>query len=624
MEEIIHVLPELIANQIAAGEVVQRPASVVKELMENSIDAGATKIDVVVKDAGRTMIQVIDDGKGMSPKDARTAFGRHATSKLLHSEDLYHIRTMGFRGEALASIAAVANVELVTRRPQDELAWKLEIDGSEITNEEPTIAPPGSRFTVRNIFYNVPARRKFLGDNTKEFRLLREEFVQIALVYPDIELTLTSNNELVYKLGKSVLKQRLLNIFGKRNGGILNKLLYPVDVSTQLIKISGFIGDPSSACRRDPLQYFFVNGRFIRHKFFRSAVLKAYETLVPAGMQPAYFLYFDVDPETIDINIHPTKTEVKFENEQAIWPIILASVRESLGKFNAVPSIDFDQEDAPEIRVFTGDRSVKPPKVDFDPSYNPFKQSGQHNSNWDLLFEGFQKGAGRDIEDYPKIKLTDDDLIKDIPGNSYAENVPDKGEELFAREQMKIDFNSPKFQLYGSYIVVHNDRSILFVDQNRAHTRILYDRFLRQLSSGKIASQTLLFPVELKLDQGQLIDLKGMAVELNEFGFNFDFSGDMVRVTSVPADSCEKQSETLVLDLMDSVRENGIATKTVRQEKLALRLAKATAIPYGQILSTEEMDDLIEKLTETAEQKYTPDGKNICSWLLAEEISKRF
>lgn len=630
MDDIIQILPESVANQIAAGEVIQRPASVIKELMENAIDAGATRIDVRVKDAGRTMIQVLDDGKGMSPQDARTCFGRHATSKLRQANDLFHLTTMGFRGEALASIAAVAYVELVTRRPQDELAWKVEIEGTTITNEEPTISATGTRITVRNLFYNIPARRKFLGDNAKEFRFIRDEFIQIALVNPDLELSLINNDEVIYQLSKNILRQRVLNLFGKRSNGQLNKMLYSVEVATQLVTITGFVGDPSSACRRDPLQYFFVNGRFIRHKFFRSAVLKAYETLIPAGMQPTYFLYLEVDPEALDVNIHPTKTEVKFENEQAIWPIVNATVREALGKYNAVPSIDFDQEDAPEIRVFTGERSVKPPSINFDPTYNPFKTTTakNHNPNWDALFKDFQKSGNKDNPYASGLEDALHDSFKEVEslftdGQEEGSLRTDHG-SLFGKDQLLIDSNAPKFQLFNSFIAVYNARSIVFIDQHRAHIRILYDRYMKQQTCGKSASQTLLFPVELHLDAGQRMDLNDMIEDFQSLGFKLDIRGEIVQIVAVPVDTSGIKSDYLVLDLMNSIKENGSASLEERHASLALRLAKAAAIPSGQVMSFEEMEVMIAKLNDTAEQKYTPDGKSICNWLSAEELFKRF
>lgn len=627
MDDIIRVLPDSIANQIAAGEVIQRPASVVKELMENAIDAGASKIDVRLKDAGRNLIQVIDNGMGMSPADAKIAFERHSTSKLRTASDLFHLKTMGFRGEALASIAAVAYVELVTKRPQDELAWKVEMDGSALTNEEQTIAAQGSRFTIRNLFFNIPARRKFLGDNAKELRFIREEFIQIALVNPDLELSLTHNDELIYQLGPGMVKQRVTAIFGKRSGGQFTKLLYPVDVRTQLVNISGFVGDPAAACQRDPLQYFFVNGRFIRHKFFRSAVLKAYETLIPSGMQPAFFLYFEVDPEALDVNIHPTKTEVKFEHEQAIWPIVHASVREALGKFNAVPSIDFDREDAPEIRVFNGDRAVNAPKVNFDASYNPFKQTTRsHNPDWDILFTGFQKENSQDKPGFfPEVEDSHEPL-KDVAESygSFKIGSPENSGSLFTSTHEVINADDPKFQLYRKYIVIENNHSLVFIDQHRAHVRILYEHYLKQLELRKALSQILLFPVELHLDTGQLMDLQFMADDLQALGFKFDYSGLIVKITAIPVDSQGKNPDELVIELMSSTHESVSDSKSLASERLALSMAKAVAIPDGKILSPEEMDTIIAKLLESTEHKYTPDGKIICSLMTPDELLKRF
>lgn len=624
MEDIIQVLPDSIANQIAAGEVIQRPASVVKELMENSIDANANKIEVRLKDAGRSMIQVLDDGKGMSRNDALIAFERHSTSKLRSASDLFHLRTMGFRGEALASIAAVAYVELVTKRPQDELGCKVEIEGSILTNEESTISAQGSRFTVRNIFYNIPARRKFLGDDAKEFRNIREEFIQIALVNQELELILIHNDELIYQLTPGTIKQRILAIFSKRSGGNLTKLLYPVDVKTQLVNISGFIGDPTAACQRDPLQYFFVNGRFIRHKYFRNAVLKAYETLIPAGMQPAFFLFFEVEPQAIDVNIHPTKTEVKFEYESAIWPIINASVREALGKFNAVPSIDFDRDDAPEIRVFSGDRSVSAPKVNFDSSYNPFKQTTKsHNSDWDSLYSGFQKDDSQDESDNFINEENLNSKLKEFSNNFEVIN-PDNRSELFSSNLSVINAEDPKFQLYRKYIVIKNDHSIVFVHQQRAHVRILFERLLKQLDLRKSMSQTLLFPVELNLDKGQNIDFMNMSEDLIALGFKFENSGSVLAITAIPVDSQGKNPEDLIYDLLGLAGDYVVMERKVVLEKLALQMARSIAILEVQTLGYDEMDLIISNLLECSDQKYTPDGKIICSLMTNDEIQRRF
>lgn len=624
MENIIRVLPDSVANQIAAGEVIQRPASVVKELVENAIDAGATQIDVVLKEAGRNMIRIMDNGKGMSPEDARLAFERHATSKIRQATDLFHLHTMGFRGEALASIASVAQVELVTRRSEDELAWKVEIEGSVVSNEEPTLAAQGSRFTVRNLFYNIPARRKFLGDNTKELKAIREEFIQIALVNPKLHFSLTHNDEALYELPPTNLRQRVLTIFGKRNSGQLHKQLYPVDVNTQLIRITGFIGDPLAACQRDQMQYFFVNDRFIKHKGFRSAVMKAYELLIPSGQQPTFFLYLEVDPETLDINIHPTKTEVKFEHEQAIWPIIHATVREALGKANAVPSIDFDRDDAPEIRVFTGDREVSSPSLKFDPSYNPFKgqstSSSRSPQNWDLLFQGFEKQKD-DLASQENAWASQGNPTESVEESPFSvDKLPSN--QLFTLED--INNQAAKFQLFSSYIVMQSPHSLIFIDQHRAHVRVLFDRYLTMVETGKSSSQVLLFPENLDLDPIQRLSLLEVMDDLHAFGFDVQCSGNDFTVVAVPPDLKGTHPGLLLEDLLQSLAEPGDNQLQDRRRKLALRLAKAAAIPYGQKMNEAEMNDLVERLLALKENKYTPDGKPIIIPFTEEELSKRF
>jgi DNA mismatch repair protein MutL len=630
MENIINLLPDSVANQIAAGEVIQRPASVVKELVENAIDAGATQIDIVLKEAGRNMIRVTDNGKGMSPEDARLSFERHATSKIRQANDLFHLHTMGFRGEALASIASVAQVELVTRRPGDELAWKVEIEGSVVSNEEPTLAAQGSRFTVRNLFYNIPARRKFLGDNNKELKAIREEFIQIALVNPQLQFTLVHNEETLYVLPPTVLKQRILAIFGKRSSGQLFKQLYPVDVSTQLMRISGFIGDPSAACQRDQMQYFFVNGRFIKHKAFRSAVLKAYEMLLPQGQQPTYFLYFEVEPETLDVNIHPTKTEVKFEHEQVLWPIIHATIREALGKANAVPSIDFDRDDAPDIRVFTGDRDVSFPKVSFDPAYNPFKgaaTASKSNPDWEQLLQGFEKKApvaaqdGQhtpDIFDYGMPEEPKDDRL--IENRSETSTMP--GRAVFQATELQAD--AAKFQLFSSYIVLQSSHSMVFIDQHRAHLRLMYERYLLMLETGKPSSQTLLFPENLDLDAVRRACLLEVMDDLHAFGFDVSCAGNDFTLMAVPADLNSNRADELLEELLDSLIETGECPMEERHRLMALKLAKSVAIPYSQKMSDSEMDDLVERLFALKENKYTPDGKPIIMPFTEEELRKRF
>lgn len=627
MENIIHILSDSVANQIAAGEVIQRPASVVKELVENAIDAGATQIDVSLKDAGRTLIRVSDNGKGMSPEDANLAFVRHATSKIQTANDLFHLHTMGFRGEALASIASVAQVELVTRRSEDELAWKVEIEGSIVTNQEPTLSSQGSRFTIRNLFYNIPARRKFLGDNAKELKAIRDEFIQIALVYPSIQFSLTHNDEVLYNLSVTNLKQRVLSIFGKRNSGQLVKQLYPIDVSTQLVKIQGFVGDPSAACQRDFMQYFFVNGRFIKHKSFRSAILKAFDLLIPHGHQPAYFLYFEVDPEALDVNIHPTKTEVKFEHESAIWPIVHASIREALGKANAVPSIDFDRDDAPEIMVFSGDREVLTPSVKFDPGYNPFTNSAKSASrsitNWDSLLQGFENKSSDFVE-----KSTEKEyecFNTNLDGDpSHVESPTQWLGQSYDIPESVVDPGAPVFQLFNAYIVVRGSNALFIIDQHRAHVRLLYDKFSAYLSSGSAPSQMLLFPEVLDLDGIQRFCLLNIMDDLKSMGFVIICQGTDFTLTAVPSDSNEMNGVDLIFELMDSINTAGECPMEERRHKLALQMANATAIPRGQKLSNEEVLNIVNPLFELPSYKYTPDGKPILVQWTELDIQSKF
>ncbi len=410
MSDIIHLLPDSVANQIAAGEVIQRPASVIKELVENAIDAEAQEVHVLVTDAGKTCIQVIDDGKGMSETDARLSFERHATSKIREASDLFALRTMGFRGEALASIAAVAEVELKTRQEGEELGTRLVIAGSKVESQEAVSCPKGSNFSVKNLFFNVPARRKFLKSNSTELSNILAEFERIVLAHPEVAFYLYSNDSELFNLSAMPLRQRIMAVFGKK----MNQQLLTVEVATTLIKISGYVAKPETARKKGSHQYFFVNGRYMRHPYFHKAVMDAYEHLVPAGEQVSYFIYFEVDPANIDVNIHPTKTEIKFENEQAIWQILAAAVKESLGKFSAVPSIDFDQEDMPDIPALGEATSVQPPQVHYNADFNPFKaSSGAYGGResysrkpveWEDLYAGVAKaskmnGGGDDLPD---------------------------------------------------------------------------------------------------------------------------------------------------------------------------------------------------------------------------------
>ena len=476
MSDVIHLLPDHIANQIAAGEVIQRPASVVKELVENAVDAGATRIQVNIKDAGKTLVQVVDNGKGMSATDARMAFERHATSKISSAEDLFALHTMGFRGEALASIAAVAHVELRTRARGTELGTRLTLVGSNVESVEPDACDEGSVFSVKNLFFNVPARRKFLKSNETEFRNIINEFERVALVNPGIALSLYHNDAEIFNLPESGSRQRVLNIYGKN----LNQKLLSLDVKSSLVSITGFIGRPDAAKKRGALQYFFVNGRFMKHPYFHKAVMQAYEQLIPAGDQPSYFIYFTLDPATIDVNIHPTKTEIKFENEQPIWQILVAAVREALAKSSAIPSIDFNLVDTIDIPVYNppakkagteaAPASYSAPAVEVNPGYDPFASSSgakRPEFDWSKLYQGFEEDRGA-------VRIASKAFVE-----APAEESPD--EAALNPEALGAEALNVCYQYKGRYVVTSLKSGLAVIDQYRAHVRVLFDQYLASI-----------------------------------------------------------------------------------------------------------------------------------------------
>jgi len=557
MSDIIQLLPDSVANQIAAGEVIQRPASVVKELVENAIDAGASNINVIIVDAGRTSIQVIDDGKGMSETDARLSFERHATSKIRKADDLFSLHTMGFRGEALASIAAVAQIDLKTRMEGEDLGTQLTISGSRFVGQEPCACPVGSNFTVENLFFNVPARRKFLKSNTTELNNIITAFERIVLVYPQISFTLHSNGTELFNLRSCSYRQRIVEVFGKR----LNQDLLPIGVDTSLCRIHGFVGKPESARKKVLQQYFFVNERYMKHAYFHKAVMTAFDRLIPQGEQIPYFLYFDVPAENIDVNIHPTKTEIKFENEQAIWQILLASVKEAVGKFNDVPSIDFDTEGKPDIPVFNPNGSTSAPKISFNPQYNPFKQSSQpqrttNTESWESLYAG--------LETNTETPQTDLFGQEDTP----IANV-DNGETIISSvttapdATAMIEDKSPThYQYKGSYIMTAVKSGLMIINQHRAHVRILYEAYLRQLSEHKVHSQKVLFPEMVQFSVSDSVILDHILPEMTEMGFQLDnLGGGSYAVNGVPAGIEGLNAVTLITDMVAAAIESGTHVK---------------------------------------------------------------
>jgi len=621
MSDIIRLLPDSVANQIAAGEVIQRPASVIKELVENAIDAGAQHVDVLVVDAGKTSIQVIDDGKGMSETDARLSFERHATSKIREAADLFALHTMGFRGEALASIAAVAQVELRTRMEGEELGTMLTISGSKVEGQEAVSCPKGSSFSVKNLFFNVPARRKFLKSNQTELSNILTEFERIVLVNPEVSFTLRHNGAELFNLPALQLRQRIMGVFGKK----MNQELLSLDVDTTMVRVSGFVGKPETARKKGARQYFFVNGRYMRHPYFHKAIMDAYEQLVPVGEQVSYFIYFEVDPANIDVNIHPTKTEIKFENEQAIWQILAAAVKETLGKFNAVPSIDFDTEGMPDIPAFDASpyTDIQPPKMTYNPDYNPFNISAAPPSSyskpgkdWEQLYAGLERHASSQ-------KLHPDESDYRAGGASAAEGNPglyDHVEESPASEK-----SGQHYQFKGRFILTSVKSGLMIIDQQRAHIRILYDKYIDQISRRQGVSQGMLFPDIVQFPLSEVAILQEIMEDLSFLGFELtDLGGGSYAINGVPAGIEGLNPIDLIQNMVHTAMEKGGKVKEEVQSILALTLAKAAAIVPGQVLTNEEMTGLVDGLFAVATPNYTPDGKTVLSVINEDDLEKLF
>lgn len=615
MNDVIHLLPDSVANQIAAGEVVQRPASVVKELVENAIDAGATKVQVVVADGGRTLIQVIDNGKGMSETDARLAFERHATSKIASADDLFALTTMGFRGEALASIVAVAQVELVTRRAQDELGTCIAMSGSKLEAQEPVAAPSGSNFKVKNLFFNVPARRKFLKSVQTELNNIVTEFERVALINCNVEFSLSHNGNEMISLPPSSFRQRIVNLFGKR----VNAHLIEVAVESSLINIKGFVGAPESARKKGALQYFFVNGRYMRHAYFAKAVSEAYGEIIPQGEQVPFFLCFDVDPSRIDVNIHPTKTEIKFEDETNLWKIISAAVKESLGRFNAAPSLDFDDDVMPEIPVMdfssTSNAPVSAPKVSYNLSYNPFSKfkpdyrcSGE---GWEALYDGIDGGS----------KPLDLSPFEDEEVFDANEPAADVQSAMQAPESDYV----PMSQYKGQYILVPVKSGLMWVHQRRAHIRVLYEKYRQQIGEKRGASQGVLFPERVELSMNEALVLESISEDLVSLGFDISSLGSGTFVLNgVPVGIEGVQPVKLLTDIIHSAMEQTGDAREKVCDRIAAAMAKAVAIVTGQLLSQEEMASLVDDLFNTTMPSHTPDGKLVIHIMNDAEIDRNF
>ena len=615
MADIINLLPDHVANQIAAGEVVQRPASVIKELVENSIDAGATKIQVIVKGGGKTLIQVIDNGCGMSATDARMCFERHATSKIQAAADLFDIRTMGFRGEAMASIVAIATVEMRTRKYGDELGTYIKMSGSEVEEQEPTPCSNGTNIMVKNLFYNVPARRKFLKSDSTELREVAKEFYRVALAHPDVEMSLTHDGIEMLNLPTGNSYNRILGVVGKTYA----KKLLPVESETSVARIKGYVGTPDCAkvSKSDADQYFFVNGRFMKHPVFCRAVQKAYDGLIQPGKNPTFFIYIDVDPATIDINIHPTKTEIKFENEQSIWPIMQATVREALGKIIVSPTMDFDNPPAIEMPSPTSD--VVPPQIHYTSGYNPFEETkgkspmpAQHttfrskmsdNTNWQKLYGQFESAGSVPTESQPE--PVQQSLNIDLP----PENQPVAAGRFF--------------QLKGKYILTSVKSGLMIIDQHRAHERIVFEKMLKRTTDA--ASQRLLYPERLDLNLKDSDLFRQMVPELEKLGFEInDLGGNSFSVSAVPASFPERELKDWVNSILMLTGEEYISMKESMTEGVASSLASYMAIGYGRQLTQEEMADMNAQLFACKMPNFTPSGRPIVSIISTDDIDKLF
>lgn len=618
MPDIIKLLPDSVANQIAAGEVVQRPASAVKELLENALDAGADKIQLIIKDAGKSLIQVIDNGCGMSATDARMCFERHATSKINKAEDLFAIRTMGFRGEAMASIAAIAQVELKTKRHEDELGTLIQIEASEVVNQEPCASTSGTSISVKNLFYNIPARRNFLKSNPVEMRHIIDEFQRVALAHPEIHFTLHHDGQEVYHLPTAPLKQRIVHLLGNN----YNERLVPVDEQTSIIQVKGFIGKPAFAKRTRGDQFFFVNNRFIKDGYLNHAVMIAYEQLLPDDCFPLYVLFIEIDPAKIDINVHPTKTEIKYQDEKAIYAIIRSAVKRSLGRYNITPTLDFNQETAFQGMITEKPfDEITPPTIHFNPDFNPFKEEQKSStkeipflrdldtkrgipSNWDTLYEIAQQKES-------------EQQVFNLPSSKTVQTGEHQIESLGSRQV---------FQLHQRYILTQIKSGLMLVDQQAAHERILYERFLVQLEQNKGSSQQSLFPQTVTLNTTDFALANELLPDFHALGFQIRaFGKNTLVIEGVPADIPENNDLAAMLEeLIEGFKNNHTILKLDKRDNLARTLAKNSAIKAGTTLETEEMNDLIDQLFACQMPNVSIQGKQIIVKITLEELAERF
>ena len=612
----IRLLPENVANQIAAGEVVQRPASVVKELLENAVDAGSTKIDLVIKDAGKTLIQVVDNGWGMSEQDARMAFERHATSKIRTAHDLFDLHTNGFRGEALSSIAAVAHVRLKTRREEDELGTEVRIDGGTLISSMPVQAAKGSVLEVRDLFYNVPARRNFLKSNSVETRHVVDAFQRVALTYPMVHFRMVHNDNEIFNLPASDsesetagLRQRIIGIMGRNT----NERLVPIEEETEILNITGFVGKPSYSKKKRGEQFFFVNNRFVRHNYLHHAVQSAFEGLIKAGSHPSYYLFLEVPRKSVDVNIHPTKTEVKFDNERDLYAIVRSTIKHSLGQYNVVPSLDFERDANLDTPYAYKDKTrIESPTIAVNKDFNPFKKD-YSSLAYSRRKESLQQWEALYIDNGPEKELI----------HSIEVEADDISQELFDE---KDEINTlPTFQLHTRYIASSIRSGMVLIDQNHAHQRILYEEYLERVTVEGVGHQKLLFPLKVRLSKDEVNTLKELKADLDSAGFVIsDSKEDEILLDAIPLNMAESQVRQILEDLVNSI-ENEVPESNLSQiDTIAKSLAKSLAIKPGTRLKSKEQESLVDKLFSCKEPNYSPFGKKTFITISMEDLEERF
>lgn len=617
MADIIQLLPDHVANQIAAGEVVQRPASVVKELLENAIDAGATTIKLIIKDAGKTLVQVIDNGKGMSVTDARLSFERHATSKIKTADDLFLLNTKGFRGEALASIAAIAHVELKTKQENEDVGTCIEIEGSTVNSQEVVVTPKGTSISVKNLFYNIPARRNFLKSNTVETRHIVDEFHRVALAHPNIGFVMFHNGSETFNLPESNYRQRIVNIFGTKT----NEKLVPVDEDTEVLKISGFVGKPEFAKKTRGEQFFFVNDRFIKSAYLNHAIGSAFEGLLKDGAHASYFLNLTVNPQTIDINIHPTKTEIKFDDEHTLYAILRSAVKHSLGQFNIAPVLDFDRDanlDTPYSYQQKGE-----PSVEIDRSFNPFREEKQSSnsgavsnssykktpsSSWESLYVGLESKGTQTQQDFSEVQF----------------ESATKNESIFDNDN-QVEKKQSTYQFHNKYIVSTIKSGMLLIDQHRAHQRVLYEDFLKNMTIKEAMSQQLLFPLQLHFSPQEINIINQLKTDLEHTGFIFQtIKEELVEISGVPVSVPESEVSIILEQLINDVENEVPDSNFSPTDLLAKSLAKSLAIKTGQSLTIMEQEHLVNSLFACKEPNVSPTNRTTFVTMTVDELDKKF